>query len=304
MIRYKLFIFTVALTFQSAFIVFCAAQTPGDESIDSAFEGITKAFISAFNDGQADAVAELFVEDGELIIEDGTIYQGRTEIKQLLSEFFEAFPGTKASIEPTASRVVSGIMIADGIRTMTNAEGESANVRYTAILVRSGESWKIASLRDVIEQHHATPGELLQPLLGWLVGEWVNEGSDARVSISYQWSEDQNFILGEFVVTQEGVKVGTSSHRIGWDPILLRPRSWLFDSDGGFSEATWTEVDGRWLLRSSAVLPDGQTGSAVLTISAVENDRFTLSGTSRLVGHDLEDDYEIAVVRRPPNYNR
>ena len=44
-----------------------------------------------------------------------------------------------------------------------------------------------------------TPHELLQPL-AWLVGDWVSEGGDSVVRISYRWSDDGNFLLGDYKV--------------------------------------------------------------------------------------------------------
>jgi len=158
-------------------------------------------------------------------------------------------------------------------------------------------------MRDFPEQEAPTPGQQLQSL-AWLAGEWVNEGADARVKISYRWSEDKNFLLGEFTVLKEGKATIKTSQRIAWDPLLGKPRSWLFDSDGGFSEAVWTRLeDGRWLIRSSAVLPDGTTGSANVTITPAGETRFVYAGSSRLIGENLEDDFELTIVRQPPAAN-
>ncbi len=140
------------------------------------------------------------------------------------------------------------------------------------------------------------PGELLQTL-DWMIGEWVNEGVDGRVSIKYQWSEDRNFILGEFVVSSEGQVVAKSSQRIGWDPRTGKPRSWLFDSDGGFSEAEWTPTETGWMLRSAAVLPDGSTGSATVRMEIEDANRFRLAGKDRVIGNQTGEDFELTVVQ-------
>ncbi len=111
-----------------------------------------------------------------------------------------------------------------------------------------------------------------------MMGEWLNEGDDAVVQITYRWSEDGNYILGEFEVTREGKKSKSSTQRIGWDPVHQMIRSWWFDADGGFSEGEWVPVTDGWLIKSSAVLPTGEMGTATLRIVPASDDRFTIKG--------------------------
>jgi uncharacterized protein (TIGR02246 family) len=276
---------------------FAIAQEDDDTELKP-IRKVVSALVTSFNEGKPEGIAALFVEDGELIDEDGTVHQGRAEIGELLKGFFGKFPGAKMEIEAESVRKVGPIVIEDGTRFISDAKGSVAAIRYSAVMVNTPEGWKIASVRDFPDETLPTAGEMLQPL-SWLIGEWVNEGADGRVKVSYRWSEDGNFILGEFELNREGALAGKSSQRIGWDPIQGNPRSWLFDSDGGFSEATWHEVEDGWLVRSSAVLPEGLTGSANLKVTPQSESRFMLAGTNRLVGGMLEDDYEITIVKKP-----
>jgi uncharacterized protein (TIGR02246 family) len=275
-----------------------------DESATESVQAVTQGLVEAFNKKDAPAVASLFLDDAELIDEVGTIHQGRQEIQDLLSLFFETFSDTQMALEIESIRQVGPLIIEDGTRILFSSQAGkpqevTAAIRYTAVLVSTDEGWRFASVRDFHDVLPVTSGEMLQPL-EWLIGHWVNEGTDGRVKISYQWSEDKNFILGEFVMQREGETASKSSQRIAWDPILAKPRSWLFDSDGGFSEAQWTSIDEGWIVQSSAVLPDGQSGSAIVKIKMLDDSRFVLAGSNRIVGDLLEDDYEITVVRRPP----
>jgi hypothetical protein len=74
----------------------------------------------------------------------------------------------------------------------------------------------------------------------------------------------------------------------------------LFDADGGFSEGLWTVVEDGVVIKSSSVNPDGSTASATMTLEPDGANRFTITGTDRIVGQDREEDFEIEVVRRPP----
>ena len=76
-----------------------------------------------------------------------------------------------------------------------------------------------------------------------------------------------------------------STQRIGWDPLAGKVRSWMFDSDGGYADGLWTLVEDAWVIKSSAVMPDGQTGSATVTMLPKGTDRFVMKGTERIVGN-------------------
>ncbi len=265
---------------------------------EAAIRQFSAAFVEAMNQGKFEEVANMFLEAGELIDENGVVYSGREEIKSLLNDFHAKFPTAMMSIDSESIRFVGNLAVDDGTRIVTGDDGATSLIRYTAVLVESDGGWKIASVRDFPDEIPPTPNEMLQDL-SWLIGDWINEGSDGRVKMSYQWSEDRNFILGELVFTSEGQTVSKSSQRIAWDPLRGKPRSWIFDSDGGFSEAVWTPTEDGWLLNSSATMPDGVVGSAVLKIAIQDENRFKLSATHRIIGNLVEEDIEFQVVRRP-----
>jgi uncharacterized protein (TIGR02246 family) len=254
---------------------------------------------TAFSNGNAETVAAMFLTKGELIDELGTVYQGQQEIKELVAAFFAKFPGSQMKNEIESIRIIGPVAIQEGRRVTTSKDGSTASIRYTSVLAKTDQGWRIASLRDFGDESSPSPGESLKPL-SWLIGDWINEGADARVKITYRWSEDKNFIMGEISVSKSDKVVMKSSQRIGWDALVGAPRSWTFDSDGGFAEATWTQVEDAWMVRSSAVMPDGQTGSANLKITNGEKGRYVMTGTNRVIGNTTEDDYEITVVKIPP----
>lgn len=282
-------------------VAFCSqalAQDPKAASV-AQVRALSEKRTEAFNAGKADAVAAFFHEDCEYVDEFGTHYQGKNEVTKLLGDYFSRFPGLAIVNESESIRAVGSIVIEEGTRKTTAADGALSQVRYIAVYEKSTDGWQIASLRDVDDSPLPTPGQMLQGL-EWLIGEWINEGTDGQVHIAYRWSEDKNFILGDIDVRQEGVVTSKSHQRIGWDPALGKPRSWLFDSDGGFGGGHWTQLDGRWVVHSSAVLPDGTNGSAMITLTPLSTDRFSIHGSNRLVGESAEQDFEIIVARKPP----
>ncbi len=48
-----------------------------------------------------------------------------------------------------------------------------------------------------------------------------------------------------------------------WDPLVDRIRPWSFSSDGSRGEATWFPDNGSWIVRGTAVLPDGTQTSSI-----------------------------------------
>ncbi len=267
---------------------------------DAAIRESAKKLAAAFNAGKADEVAGMFLPKGELIDEAGTVYQGTQEIKELLAAFFQKFPGTKLALNIESIRQVGPVAIDEGTRTMTVPDSDlKSQFRYIAVWAKGDLGWRLASFRDFADDSLPTAHENLQSL-SWLVGDWINEGADGKVAISYRWSDDKNFLLGEFQVLGSDGAIRKSTQRIGWDPSLGRIRSWLFDADGGFAEGQWTVVDDGAVIKASSVNPDGTTASVTMNVMNKDKDRFTIEGTDRVVGDLLEDDFEITVTRRPP----
>jgi uncharacterized protein (TIGR02246 family) len=292
----------MTLTIVSLFLVAGLAQpAQGQENavIDSV-RTVAEEGATLFNAGKVDELTAMFLPEGELIDEEGVVYQGQQEIKDLFSGFFAKFPGSRLALDIESIRLTGPVAIEEGTRTITTNDGATrSQFRYIAVRVKSDSGWKIASFRDFSDDPVPTPHEYLQPLAG-LVGDWINEGADGKVAISYRWSEDKNFLLGEFQVTSPGNPTTTSSQRIGWDPQAGTIRSWLFDPDGGFTNGQWTVVEDGIVIKSSSVNPDGGTASATMTIVAVDKDHFSIKGTERIVGDSREPDFEITVTRRPP----
>ena len=257
--------------------------------------------VEIFNAAKADEVTAMFLPNGELITEAGTVFQGPGEIKDVLEKFFAQFPGVKLALDIESIRLVGPIAIDEGTRTMSTADGTvKAQFRYIAVWAKTDSDWQLASFREFADDPAPTPHDQLQSL-AWLVGEWVNEGTDGKVAITYRWSDDKNYLLGDYQMTAADGSSRTSTQRIGWDPSQGRFRSWLFDADGGFAEGAWTVVEDGVVIKSSSVNADGSTATATLNITTKDKDHFTIEGTDRVVGDILDEDFEITVTRRPPS---
>ena len=93
----------------------------------------------------------------------------------------------------------------------------------------------------------------------------------------------------------------SGSQLIGWDPRLKQIRSWVFDSDGGFSEALWSRDGDRWVIKSIGVVKDGRAASATNILTRVNRDTIRWTSVDRTIGSEvLPDAEEITLVRKPP----
>ena len=269
--------------------------------LDKAIAAEADATVKAFNGGDAAALARLFSPAGELVDENGNVFTGTQAITELFTQFFKKFPKAVLEMEVTSTRPLGDeIAVEEGIRRITASEGTSAaQVRYVVVREKAGDRWPIVSYREFADDPAPTPREMLAAL-EWMVGDWVDESPEGRTSISFRWSDDGNFLLGDYSVSVGGEVVAASTQRIGWDPIEGRLRSWTFDSDGGFTEGEWLAGDDEWIVRSEATMPDGTSGSATMTVKLQDADHFVVESTDRVVAGAEEPDFKLVVARKPP----
>lgn len=259
------------------------------------------AFETAFNAGDAKAIAAQFLENAEAVDEEGNVLTGRTAIEARFAELFKDFPKARIAVELTSLRRLGpDVAVEDGY-SATTLDPEEPGVRspYTVVHLRRQGKWCIASVRDFPADAPAETAHAQLQSLGWLVGHWVDESADGRVETTCDWSDDGNYLLQDYVVkTARGELHGTQ--RIGWDGLRQTIRSWAFDRSGAFTEAFWTPTDSGWVLKVEGVTPDGRSASGTRVVTMLNRDAFQIDSTSVIVGNELLPDTSIRVVRQPP----
>lgn len=262
---------------------------------------VSAALMAAFNRGNARDVAALCAPNAELTDDAGNVYKGHKEIEAILRAFFEKFPGAQMRQKIKSSRLLApSLAIQEGEQTIVTKDGkEKSDNEITAVLVRLESGWAYATLQQRPMDDEPSLHDRLEPL-SWLVGDWVDEDPNANVVISCRWSEDKNFLMVKYETNIAGRAGIKSTQRIGWDPLTDRVRSWVFDSDGGYGEGHWTQVDKSWIIKSTAVMPDGDTGSATIVIEPTGRDKFVLKGFDRILGDGTLPDFQVPIVRKPP----
>jgi uncharacterized protein (TIGR02246 family) len=259
-------------------------------------------FIAAFNKGDAKAVASFWTPDATYVDQVGHEYKGRAAIEKVYEKLFAARKGAKLAIHITSDKRLSpDVSIQDGVTEVTPAEGgASTAARFTAVLVKKDGEWYLQSVRDSVP-HPPSNAEHLEDL-EWLIGEWTGEtekGVSARAS--YEWADNQNFIVSSFATTLDGDPVVGGTQWIGWDAVDKKIRSWSFYSRGGFGEAVWSRDGSKWALKTTARTAAGKKVSATNILTKTDDDHMTWQMTELTVdGKSLDAPSPVKMKRVKP----
>jgi uncharacterized protein (TIGR02246 family) len=276
-----------------------AAVGPRSED-EKAIRAVDEAFVGEFNRGDSKAVAARFTEDAEVVEADGSRYQGRELIERSFADTFAASPGAKIALKIDSIRLLSpDAAKEEGQSLVTPTSGAPLSRLYTVIYVKRDGRWLVSSVREEPDPMVSPHDRLMD--LEWLIGAWVDEGSDSQVRIDCRWSEDGNFLIRTFTVKRQGKPTLGVTQRIGWDPIARQIRSWEFDSEGGFGEGKWRRDGDHWVVKHAGVRPEGLAASATNIMFRERPDLVRWVSTDRVIGEEsAPGDDAYVFVRVPP----
>jgi uncharacterized protein (TIGR02246 family) len=277
-----------------------ASLTAADEA---AIRANCEKYVEAYNRRDSSTMADMWSPDAVYMDpQTGEGVVGREAIAKQFDETFAGSEDSKLSVEIASIDFVSpNVAIEKGTAEVTYSKFPTEETEYTAVHVKRDGKWY---LDRVSETEVPTPPpsnyEHLKPL-EWMVGSWIDQDEVATIQTDCEWTKNQNFLTRSFAVLS-GEDVDASGMQIiGWDAANKQIRSWVFDSDGTFSEGTWTEKDGRWLVQQVGTLPDGKKTTATNIIKQVDDDSFTWQSVNRTVeGEVLPNVEEVLVVRKAP----
>ena len=131
-----------------------------------------------------------------------------------------------------------------------------------------------------------------------MIDEWVDQDGDTKIETSCQWTSNGNFMTRSFTVSNNGAVELEGTQVIGWDPKRKQIRSWVFDSDGGFGEGTWTRSKDQWTVKNKFQMADGRQGKSTNKFTYVDAYTFQWESTNRSVGEESLPDVKAAAVSR------
>jgi uncharacterized protein (TIGR02246 family) len=254
----------------------------------------------AYDRGDAKTLASFYAEDVDYIDQDGVEVKGRGEMEKLFIQNFQANPGAKIAITiEEVKPLTPDVQMNRGIATVTATSGLTESTRYAAVLAKKNDGWQICQLTETAASAPTASSQL--EALKWLIGNWENKDADQTVETKVEWAGDKNFLVRTFKLkNEEGETDGWEI--VGWDPDRQEIRSWIFDSNGGFGESSWSYHGGHWLIRASNVLPDGNRSAVENLLTKVDDDKFTWESQNRTLDGGSEPSVpKIVVHRTTPN---
>jgi uncharacterized protein (TIGR02246 family) len=280
-----------------------SATQPSGEATDQSAQqnqppdNVARKYQEAYNKGDAKALAGLYSDDVYYVDQDGAEVKGRDAMEQLLADNFKQNPGAKLAITiEEVKQLAPDVKVTRGLATVTLTNGTNETTRFTTTQVKKGENWEISQLTETEAPSPSASSRL--EVLGWLVGTWQDKSEDQTVEQKVNWAGDKNFLVRTYKVKGADQSETDGWEIIGWDPIRQQIRSWIFDSNGGFGEATWATDGDDWLVRASNILPDGSRSTAENVLTKVDDNKFTWESQNRTLNGDPRPSIDKIEVQR------
>jgi uncharacterized protein (TIGR02246 family) len=271
----------------------------GQANDEAAVRAAVAAYVAAYNRGDAKAVAAFWSDNGLWISPDGQRVQGRAAIEKELAAMFTEGKGLHIEVLDSSIRFLTADVAVEEGKVRVTKPGEApTESTYIALQVKQAGQWKLDSVRETEVPAAQEPASPLAEL-DWLVGDWIDQSPDATIATSVAWMKNKTFLHYTFTVSAPGADDLEGTQIIGWDPEAGQIRSWMFDSDGGFGEGTWSKKGNHWIVKLHHVLADGRKASSTNVYTPVDHNTFTWKSIGREVaGEFLPNIAEVKVVRK------
>ncbi len=274
------------------------------KSSENAVRALLVEFAKAYSAPDVEAMAGLFTEDASVVDTNGDEVRGKTAIAEMYATAFQDSPGLKLEAQLDGVRFITAdVARAEGRSRLSTGTGDASEFhRFSSLVVHKDGTWRIAEVRDYpMPVEDVTSYERLKEL-EWMVGDWVDEGSDNKVTASIHWADNKSYLVRAYTVELQGQKASSGTMFIGWDPQTGQIKSWLFDSEGGHGEGLWARTaENQWVVKAQGVLRDGRPTSATQIHTIVNKDAVKTSSIDRILGGQVAPDVpEILMVRKPP----
>jgi uncharacterized protein (TIGR02246 family) len=276
-------------------------QQPGAQSSDeAAIRKAAASYVQAFNARDAKALADHWSPDAVYLNRStGEEVVGRAAISEQFTALFNEQSGLKLEVNVASVQFVSpNVAIEQGTTKLLSPNAEPEEIEYSAVNVKRDGKWLLDRVTDKSKEVAPSHYEQLK-VLEWMVGSWTADAANtgADVALDCNWTKNRNFLTRSFKIS-----IGNDSFSgmqiIGWDAAAKTIRSWTFDANGTFSEATWQQRGGRWFIRNRGTLPDGSSAAMINVMKPVDENSFTWQTIERTAGSELLPNIdEILIVR-------
>ena len=284
-------------------------RTPADQTSTDArsddeagIRAAGAAFIEAYNARDAKKLAALWTPDAVYIDPlTGEQTVGRDAIEKVFADAFADKQDVKLAVDTSSIDFVSpNVAIARGTAHVIRADQEPVDSDFTAVRVKRDGQWLLDRVSEV--EKEKTPPSNYEHLkeLQWMIGSWHDD--DPRPAVEVQtdcaWTKNKNFITRSYAVAMGNDVRKSGMQIIGWDPIAKQIRSWVFDSDGGYGEGTWTHKGDKWFIQNSATLQDGGKATSLNIMTKLDDNSFKWESVNRDIDGQLQPNADPVIVVR------
>lgn len=252
----------------------------------------TQAYVKAFNQRDAKALAAMYAEDVMYTASDNVVLEGRQAVLESLSGYFAENEDARIELHVQSARFLTPEVLFERGFALVGDETSS----YVCNYVKEGDAWLIVELNETTIEAGAPEPPLQE--LAWMVGKWMDSGPDSKVKSDVDWTKNRKFIRRSVTVTRSEDDLLEATEVIGYDAANGTIRSWMFDSEGGFGEGEWRRDGNKWIVSFEATGPAGSQSTAQHVITYVDDGKFTWESINRQVdGEALPSLDEVEVVR-------
>jgi uncharacterized protein (TIGR02246 family) len=276
------------------------AATQDAAADESAIRANAEKYVEAYNRRDSKTMASMWSPDA--VYMDPNTGEGVIGRDAIAKQFDYAFAGSedaKLEVDVESINFLSpNVAIEEGRATVTYSDFPPEITDYTAVHVKREGQWLIDRVSEVeVPPPPPSHYENLKEL-DWMTGSWIDDNDNTLIETDCEWTKNRNFLTRSFVMSIGNEVQLSGMQIIGWDPAKQQIRSWVFDSDGAFSEGTWTRKENRWFIKQVGTLADGAQSTATHIITQLDDDAFTWQSTDRTVDGEVLPNIEEALVRR------
>lgn len=278
-----------------------AADNERQAADEAAIRAAVESYVAAYNRGDAKALAALWSPDAVYSVpESDEQVVGREAIEQQFATVLGGDDGARLAASTNAIQFVSpNVAVEHGTARVVRSEGPAEESAYTAVYVRRDGEWLLDRVSEEGSLGPSANYEQLRPL-EWMIGTWVDEDDRSRIETTCEWAKNRSFMTRSFTLSVRDQIELAGMQIVGWDPAKEEIRSWVFDSDGGFGEGSWTKKGDAWHIKVVGTAPDGSLSSSLNIITRINDDRFTWQSIDRVSGGELLPNVDEVVVARAP----
>ncbi len=259
----------------------------------------SEAFVKAFNQGDAQAVAALWTKQGEYVDGAGQVFSGQEAIEKEYATFFAEHKGVTMHVTIDSLRMVGdNIAIEEGrAEVEPSPAGVPGYTLYTVVHSKVNDKWLMASVRDTFVAKPSNYESIAD--LEWMIGTWVAEERGAKMESVCRWVADKSFVERTYTTTNHDGTTTSGVQIIGWNPQTKSVQSWNFSPDGGHAVGLWVPIDSGWRASMRGVTGDGTVTTSVNVLTRLDDNAYSWQSVDRTAGDvSLPDSDEVVIKRQ------